>query len=134
MEMLVLALVLTACTILAFSQKPRTFARVPRTPRPPPAPTWTAEVSREGVVERTVELQGPVVKIGSDAGAHLRLEATGVQRFHAVLELEGASATLVDLGTNEGTALNGERVHRAAVKSGDRITVGPLALTLGQRS
>jgi pSer/pThr/pTyr-binding forkhead associated (FHA) protein len=85
-------------------------------------------------MEREVELVPPVVKIGRDERSHLRLEADGVQRFHSVLELDGAELTLVDLGTLEGTALNGHKVHRAVVKAGDRITIGGFTLAVRTRS
>ena len=44
----------------------------------------------------------------------MRLADTGVSRLHAELRLLGDEVVLVDLGSTNGTTLNGRRVRRAA--------------------
>jgi ABC-type multidrug transport system ATPase subunit len=70
------------------------------------------------------------VTIGRDPKCGLVLSHPLVSRQHAKLSLAGGTATLADLGSANGTFVNGKAV-RAPVKlnPGDRIDVGPYTLT-----
>jgi len=48
-----------------------------------------------------------------------------ISRQHARLELEGHLLTVSDLHSANGTVVNGERIQRVALKSGDLINIGP---------
>ena len=80
---------------------------------------------------RTFRSDGPVVKIGRLASAHLRLEHPDVSRMHAVLEITPARATLIDLGC--GTRVNGKTIDKAELRDGDEIGVGPFVLRVKLR-
>ncbi|GAB4575448.1 MAG: hypothetical protein Kow0077_27000 [Anaerolineae bacterium] len=57
----------------------------------------------------------------------------GVSRRHAVIRIEGLSVYLVDIGSTNGTFLNGRRIHpehRHVLYSGDRIRLGALELQI----
>ncbi|MEM6296846.1 MAG: FHA domain-containing protein, partial [Myxococcota bacterium] len=64
--------------------------------------------------------------IGRSTKAAVRLEDDGVSRQHAKLLLgEAGIVNLVDLGSTNGTFLNGSQVDVALVREGDRIELGP---------
>jgi diguanylate cyclase (GGDEF)-like protein len=77
-----------------------------------------------GLVGRAVPLDGEVV-LGRDPGCGLHLPADDVSRRHARVAPDGGGHLLADLGSTNGTFVNGEavRVHRLA--PGDRVRVGP---------
>jgi TonB family protein len=74
---------------------------------------------------REETLSEPVIKIGKLASSHLRLEDETVSRMHAVVEVTGpGEIQLIDLGSTRGTMVNGERINKAVLKSGDQINFG----------
>src|SRR5438046_757253 len=56
-----------------------------------------------------VSVQGNII-IGRDADAGLSLPDPGVSWHHAMLQDRGGTWTLVDLGSTNGIAVNGEKV------------------------
>jgi hypothetical protein len=69
------------------------------------------------------------VVIGRSRDCDIQLADTNVSRRHAELRQEGASYWIVDLGSTNGLEVNGKRVKRAKLRSGDTITVGSTELT-----
>ena len=82
----------------------------------------------DGATERTVDLTRPVTLIGRSAEADVRIADTGVSRKHAEVRREGGGAVLVDLGSTNGSRVNGRPVQRADLRDGDRIQLGPVSL------
>jgi hypothetical protein len=82
--------------------------------------------------ERRVELTSEVTRIGRSSEADVRMPDTGVSRLHAELRLLGDEVVLVDLGSTNGTLLNGERVQEGRLRDGDRIGVGSSSLVFRQ--
>ena len=68
---------------------------------------------------RRVPLTGPVV-LGRGVEADVQLTDTGVSRRHAQI----TDGRLVDLGSTNGTRVNGTRVAEADLVDGDRVTLG----------
>jgi two-component system, cell cycle response regulator len=64
------------------------------------------------------------VFIGRDPSAQLVLQDAGVSYRHACLEDRGDAWVLVDLGSTNGTKVNGERAKEAPLKHGDRLHFG----------
>ena len=76
------------------------------------------------------ELTRPEIVIGRDSGVDVVISSSAVSRRHARLMREGEGYVLEDLGSSNGTYLNGERlVGRRLLKSGDQIRLGA-AITL----
>jgi TonB family protein len=74
---------------------------------------------------REETLNEPVIKIGKLASSHLRLDDETVSRMHAVVEVTGpGELQLIDLGSTRGTMVNGERINKAILKSGDQVHFG----------
>jgi hypothetical protein len=66
--------------------------------------------------------------IGRAPDNHIRLVRPGVSRHHATVIAHPGGYTLRDLGSQNGTFLNGERVTEAPLAPGDRIWVGDVEL------
>src|SRR5262249_46354854 len=56
---------------------------------------------------RAVAVREPRLLIGRDHGCHLRPGSASISRFHAALERRGGRLVLQDLGSTNGTLLNG---------------------------
>jgi len=76
------------------------------------------------------ELNQAVIKIGKVPTAHVCLEDESVSRMHAIVEVQGTSAHIIDLGSTRGTFVNGKRINKAKLANGDEIQVGDLRLEL----
>src|SRR5262245_35143035 len=66
-----------------------------------------------------------LIKIGRLSSAHLCLEDEKVSRIHAVIDVGQDGAMFVtDMGSVEGTYVNGKRVTKSPLAFGDEIKVG----------
>lgn len=72
----------------------------------------------------TVSLTEREISIGRRPTCHVALTDVNVSRQHAVIERQGDVYWLSDLGSTNGTFVNGQRVARQPLRSGDRIKVG----------
>lgn len=94
------------------------------------------EVEREVVTLTVAGKTHPVtsrrVVLGRSRECDVRVEDGNVSRRHAELVQEGATYWLVDLGSTNGTELNGESVQRAKLSDGDRITIGSTDIVFGR--
>jgi hypothetical protein len=70
--------------------------------------------------------------IGRGTEADIRLPDTGVSRKHVDVVLDGGVATVEDLGSTNGTLVNGRRVSRQALVDGDVIRIGHSVLVYRQ--
>ena len=70
--------------------------------------------------------------IGRGTEADIRLPDTGVSRKHVDVVLDGGTATVEDLGSTNGTLVNGRRVSRQALSDGDVIRIGHSVLVYRQ--
>ncbi len=68
--------------------------------------------------------------IGRDAAAaQYHLDHPHVSRLHASLSVDGERVILADLGSSNGTYVNGQRLSRPTpLKPGDNIDIGPFSL------
>jgi DNA-binding winged helix-turn-helix (wHTH) protein len=74
---------------------------------------------------REFELPDGESLVGRDAACAVRVASLRVSRRHARIVVCGDRATLEDLGSKNGTQLNGRRIARpASVSDGDEILVG----------
>jgi hypothetical protein len=125
------------------------MARAPRSepvPEPPPplplssyeTQAYTPDVPLEASVPtyalvfegRSIPLRGETVVLGRSRDCDVHLADPNVSRRHAEVRPEDDGAyTLVDLGSTNGTELNGKRVSHARLSEGDAITIGQAELT-----
>jgi hypothetical protein len=80
------------------------------------------------------EVKGRRVVIGRSRDCDIQLADANVSRRHAELRQEGASYWIVDLGSTNGVEVNGKRVKRAKLRSGDTITMGSTEMTFSRES
>ena len=82
--------------------------------------------------DRVVTLSEASLTIGSDPdSADLALADPAVSRVHAILEQVGTTWLVRDLGSRNGTRLNGERlIGQRRLRDGEEILLGPLAAGL----
>ena len=78
---------------------------------------------------RTYPLAIGSTVIGRGDQANLRLPDVGISRRHARLDFDGAQVVLTDLGSTNGTMVNGQRVSAVALNPGDMIQLGTTTLT-----
>ena len=83
---------------------------------------------------REEKLNLQVIKVGKLSSSHLRLEDESVSRMHAVIEVTGpGDVSIIDLGSTKGTFVNGQKVNKAKLQSGDSVVVGDtrIEVTIG---
>jgi len=78
---------------------------------------------------RTYPLSIGSTVIGRGDQANLRLPDVGISRRHARLDYDGSQVVLTDLGSTNGTMVNGQRVSAVALNPGDMIQLGTTTLT-----
>ena len=80
---------------------------------------------------KTIPLAGPSFKIGRGETCHLRPNSEMVSREHAEFVIGTDRVTVKDLGSRNGTTLNGKTIEREEViHNGDLVQVGPLTFAV----
>src|SRR6476660_7655666 len=80
---------------------------------------------------REERLSLSVIKLGKVPSAHLKLDDETVSRMHAIIEVNGpGDVSIIDLGSTKGTFVNGQKVNKAKLQSGDTIVVGDTKIEL----
>ncbi|HEY2639252.1 MAG TPA: DUF3662 and FHA domain-containing protein [Streptosporangiaceae bacterium] len=82
----------------------------------------------DGGHQRTYEINTPLVILGRGTDCDLRLVDPGVSRHHAEIRVEDGEVVLVDLGSTNGTFVNGQPVRRVPLADGTRVTLGRTTL------
>ena len=72
------------------------------------------------------------VLIGRDVSSDVCVRDIEASRKHCRITQEGSGYFVADLGSSNGTYVNGTRIKRAALSSGDRIRVGSTEITFKQ--
>jgi hypothetical protein len=74
--------------------------------------------------ERMVALSSETLTIGRLADCDVVLKDKGASRKHAQLKLRDGTWTVTDLGSTNGTRLNGQTIQSRELSDGDKITIG----------
>jgi pSer/pThr/pTyr-binding forkhead associated (FHA) protein len=77
-------------------------------------------------------LPGNIKTIGRSTGAEFMVDAAMISRLHCQLTAGAAELEVVDLGSTNGTFVNGQRVERALLKDGDKLGVGRVEFTISR--
>ena len=93
-------------------------------------PMWVLE-SPEGTFRLT---PGAVKTVGRTPRADFILDAALVSRLHCRLTAAADNLEVVDLRSTNGTFVNDKRIATARLKSGDRLRIGRVELTVGQKN
>jgi pSer/pThr/pTyr-binding forkhead associated (FHA) protein len=73
-------------------------------------------------------LPGSIKTVGRAARADFIVDAALVSRLHCRLTAGATDLEVVDLDSTNGTFVNGQRISRTILKSGDRLGVGRVDL------
>jgi hypothetical protein len=129
---------------VAAPQRPRPPANDGRTvlqsvpvqapPEPPPVRRGTPQVMLE-VNGRRRPINPPGVVLGRGTDADIQINDPGVSRRHAEIRLmpegpEGVKVMLVDLGSTNGTLVEGRRTAEAELTDGSTLRIGNTTMTL----
>ena len=87
-------------------------------------------IERDGKPPETRDLAGPTLVVGRDEGLELKLQhEDGASRRHCQISAEGGALHVEDLGSSNGTKVNGKKIdRRVALKPGDVVGVGKVRL------
>jgi hypothetical protein len=88
----------------------------------------TAGQGPDGASQRTFPLTAPLTILGRGTDCDLRLVDPGVSRHHAELRVEDGEVVLLDLGSTNGTFVDGQPVRRVSLRDGTRVTLGRTTL------
>ena len=90
----------------------------------------TLVVERGAVAGTEHAIQGPKLVLGRGHEADIRFDDEEMSAEHAVIEFAGEGFRICDLGSTNGTRVNGQAIEAHDLESGDRVEVGRCALRL----
>jgi len=94
-----------------------------------PAPPSSASlVIHEDGATRSILLASETMTIGRLPECQISITDKGASRRHAQIRRSGDNYTLTDLGSTNGTRLNGQTIQSRELTDGDRITIGTTLL------
>jgi hypothetical protein len=94
----------------------------------------TGDPNGGGRQQRNYDLVTATTLLGRGTDCDLRLVDPGVSRHHAELRVEGGEVILVDLGSTNGTFVNGQPIKHVVLTDGMQITLGRTALVFRRDS
>jgi predicted component of type VI protein secretion system len=80
--------------------------------------------------QKAIPLPSKVTIIGRRQDCDLRIPLMPVSRRHCQLILNNETLKIRDLGSRNGTFLNGKRIEEATAQAGDKIMIGPLTFAI----
>ena len=95
----------------------------------------TFQVYKGEQLIQSLTLTQDIIKVGKLSSSHLRIDDESVSRMHAVIEVTSPTEiSIIDLGSAQGTIVNGQKVNKHTLASGDEITLGDIriAVTVGE--
>lgn len=99
------------------------FAAVAVTDEVHLSPVWQIVIG-----DREIDLGEGENIVGRERNVAVRIDSPSISRSHARIIVSGDGATIEDLGSKNGTALNGRRIRNARpIADGDRVTFGTIA-------
>jgi len=88
----------------------------------PPAGRLIVQLTADEIKE--VALRNGNLLIGRSRLCDLRLDSNTVSRHHALIRYSAKGATIVDLGSTNGTTVDGHEIKEHNLESGDTIFIG----------
>ncbi len=79
---------------------------------------------------KSFTLPSSIAVIGRRHDCDLQIPLTPVSRRHCQLSQNEETLKIRDLGSRNGTYLNGKRIDEATVEAGDYVKIGPLTFLL----
>ena len=82
----------------------------------------------QGQPERTIALNGSNVLIGRDKLCDICVDDVQVSRLHGLVARAAEAVYYLDLGSTNGSAVNGETAQRLALTNNDVIAIGDVRI------
>lgn len=79
-----------------------------------------------------IPLDKPRIILGRELGCNICLDDSHVSDLHAAVIKNGGDFSIEDLGSGNGTYVNGERVQKCRLRDGDSISIGGFELRFGR--
>ena len=79
---------------------------------------------------REFPLNAETTILGRRTDCTLRIQTSDVSRQHCQLVIKDDGLLVKDLGSSNGTYVNGKRVAETSLSPGDRLTVGPVVFVV----
>jgi EAL domain-containing protein (putative c-di-GMP-specific phosphodiesterase class I) len=92
------------------------------------AAAWLESPTHEGQEPIRAEITTLPFTIGRNGGCDLTIDSTRISREHMRIEGSAAGYTVRDLGSTNGTFLNGARIQESALRDGDLLAVAHISL------
>jgi pSer/pThr/pTyr-binding forkhead associated (FHA) protein len=83
-------------------------------------------VARGNSKGKTLRLRSPETIVGRAKGCDVRIPSAAVSRRHCRLSFRETYLVVEDLGSANGTFVNGAEIKKQAVRPGDRLEIGPV--------
>ena len=80
-----------------------------------------------------IPLERGTVVLGRGQDADIRFEDELVSRRHCALSFDGGSVTVEDLGSTNGTFVDGNFVHKQILDSDNRLQIGRMVLKVAYK-
>jgi len=87
-------------------------------------------ILKENGAPVTLQVQDDVIAIGRAKENNIVLKNIKASRRHARIERIGATYQITDLGSGNGTKVNGKKIDFQALNKGDEIAIGDALITL----
>ena len=81
---------------------------------------------------QTLKIGTGVMTVGRQQECQLRIASSQVSRKHCQIFEKKGLLLVKDLGSANGTLVNGRRVDRQVLKAGDVVTIGRVEFEVGQ--
>ena len=80
------------------------------------------------VINYTTLANRQITQIGRDPASDIPLLSPAVSRHHAMIQATANGYEITDLGSTNGTYVNGVRISKALLRQGDAIYIGPFKM------
>ena len=87
-------------------------------------------ILKEGAAPVTLKMEQDAINIGRAKENEIVIKNIKASRRHARIERIGATYQITDLGSGNGTKVNGKKIDFQALKKGDEIGIGDARITL----
>jgi hypothetical protein len=115
--------------IVTSSEIPRGILEAEGTANAEPLPPWGQLISNSGSTVLAISINRTL--IGRSLDCDIRISNQEVSRHHVVIYREDGNTMIIDLGTANGTFVNGVRLadRPVTISAGDTVMLGDLAFT-----
>ena len=90
---------------------------------------WLERYGDEGAAPKQTPLQSFPFSIGRNDSADLTIDSTRVSREHALISQHGKKYFIRDLGSTNGTFVNGEQIEESPLVDGDLLAIANVEFT-----